>query len=246
MVNLLPDEEINYLLGKERRIIQSKTVFSFSLDAVLLAHFTYVPIKNGRIVDLCSGNGVIPLFLSTRSESKIVGVEIQERLADMATRSVQYNNLEHQIEIKNLDLKGVAREIGSDTYDLVTCNPPYFKVNEKSDKNQSEHYTIARHEVMCNLEDVVKEGSALLKMGGKFSMVHRPERLVDILMYMKKYRIEPKRLQFVYPKANKESNMILIEGIKDGKEGGLKVLEPFVVYNDDNEYTQEMVEIING
>lgn len=246
LIELLPDEEINYLLGEDRKIIQSPNVFSFSLDAVLLANFTYVPIKKGRIVDLCSGNGVIPLFLSTRSKANIIGVEIQSRLADMAQRSVQYNNLENQIEIKNVDLKGVAKELGSDSFDLVTCNPPYFQAHEKTDKNKNEHYTIARHEVMCTLEDVVKESSSLLKMGGKLSMVHRPERLMDILMYMRMYRIEPKRIQFVYPKANKESNMILVEGIKDGKQSGLKVLQPFIVYNDDDTYTDRMAEIVNG
>lgn len=246
MVTLLKDEELNYLLGEGLKIIQSPNVFSFSLDAVLLANFTYVPVSKGKIVDLCSGNGVIPLFLSKRSRAEIIGVEIQERLSDMAERSVMINNLESQIKIMNLDLKEASKLLGSDLFDLVTCNPPYFMAHEKSDKNENIHYTIARHEVMCTLSDVVKEGSALLKQGGKLSMVHRPERLMDILILMRTYRLEPKRLQFIYPKANKDANMILIEGIKDGKPGGLKTLPPFVVYNENGSYSAEMDKIING
>ncbi|MDF2536124.1 MAG: methyltransferase small [Bacillales bacterium] len=243
---LKENERLDYLLGEELKIIQSSNVFSFSLDAVLLSNFTYVP-KNekSKIVDLCSGNGVIPLFLSVKTTAKIIGVEIQEKLYDMAKRSVEFNKLEEQIEILNLDLKEAAKTLGSEKYDVVTCNPPYFQTHTKNELNENEHFTIARHEIYCTLEDVVKESSLLLKQGGKVSFVHRPGRLLDLITLMRRYRLEPKRLQFVYPKQEKAANMILVEGIKDGK-ADLKILPPFIVYTDNNEYTDEMRKIIYG
>ena len=142
---LKDDERLDYLLAEDLRIIQSPSVFSFSLDAVLLARFAYVPMKRGKIIDICSGNGAIPLFLSARTNVEIIGVELQERLADMAKRSVQFNNLTNQITIVEADVKGIARELGSEKFDVVTCNPPYFPAHEASEKNLKEHLAIARH-----------------------------------------------------------------------------------------------------
>jgi tRNA1(Val) A37 N6-methylase TrmN6 len=243
---LKENERLDYLLGEELKIIQSPNVFSFSLDAVLLSNFTYTPkSKKSKIVDLCSGNGVIPLFLSAKTPAKIIGVEIQEKLWDMANRSVEFNNLEAQIQIMNFNLKEAAKMLGSEKYDVVTCNPPYFQTYSENELNENEHFTIARHEIYCTLEDVVKESSLLLKQGGKASFVHRPGRLLDLITLMRRYRLEPKRLQFVYPKQEKAANMILVEGIKDGK-ADLKILPPFIVYKDNNEYTDEMRKIVYG
>lgn len=239
------DERLDYLLAEELRIIQSPSVFSFSLDAVLLARFVSVPIVKGQIVDLCSGNGVIPLLLSTRTNAAITGIEIQERLYDMAIRSIEYNDLSSRLHMIHGDIKDIPQQIGFSKYDAVTCNPPYFPTPKADERNKNEHYAIARHEIMCNLEDVIRTSSQLLKQGGKAAFVHRPGRLVDILTLMRKYRIEPKRLQFVHPMQGKEANIILIEGIKDGSPD-LKTLPPFYVYDSNNEYTEEAKVLLYG
>lgn len=239
------DERLDYLLAESLRIIQSPSVFSFSLDAVLLSRFVNVPHHKGHIVDLCSGNGVIPLFLSARTTAKITGVELQERLYDMATRSISYNNLQHQITMLHDDVKVVPAKIGIETCDVVTCNPPYFLAHEQSEKNKNEHYTIARHEIHLTLDEAVFSASRLLKQGGKAAFVHRPGRLVDIIEAMRKYKLEPKRIQLVYPKVGKEANILLIEAIKYGKPD-LKILPPLYVYTDEGEYTSAVKEMLYG
>ncbi|HZG73896.1 MAG TPA: tRNA1(Val) (adenine(37)-N6)-methyltransferase [Chondromyces sp.] len=245
MVELKEDERLDYLLAEDLKIIQSPSVFAFSLDAVLLAKFTYVPIQKGKLVDLCSGNGIIPLLLSTRTNGQIIGVEIQERLVDMAARSIEFNHLTDQITMIHGDLKEAPNQLGRSKYDIVTCNPPYFLTPSNKEINLNEHLAIARHEIYCTLEDCIRVSSQLLKQGGKASFVHRPGRLLDLLTLMRKYRLEPKRLQFVYPKAGKEANTILVEGMKDGK-ADLKVLPPLYVYNENGEYTEEVREILYG
>jgi tRNA1(Val) A37 N6-methylase TrmN6 len=245
VLELKEDERLDYLLAEKLRIIQSPSVFSFSLDAVLLSKFVHVPIQKGNLVDLCAGNGVIPLLLSTRTKGQIIGVEIQERLFDMARRSVEYNGLSEQITMIHGDIKDIPKEIGYSKFDVVTCNPPYFPTSSQEEMNRNMHYAIARHEILCTLEDVVRVSSQLLRQGGKAAFVHRPGRLMDLLSLMRKYRVEPKRLQFVYPKAGKEANTILIEGIKDGSPD-LKVLPPLVVYNEKHEYTPEIRRILYG
>nr|WP_269153345.1 tRNA1(Val) (adenine(37)-N6)-methyltransferase [Neobacillus sedimentimangrovi] len=233
------------MLAEDLRIIQSPSVFSFSLDAVLLAKFAYVPIQKGNIIDLCSGNGVIPLFLSTRTKGKIIGVEIQERLYDMAVRSIQYNGLENRIQMVHGDIKEMPKQLGYGRFEVVTCNPPYFKTPPEGEINPNEHLAIARHEILCTLEDVIKVSSDLVKQGGKVALVHRPGRLMDIVTLMRQYRLEPKRIQFIYPKQGKEANTLLIEAIKDGSPD-LKILPPLVVYHDNNEYTKEIRAILYG
>lgn len=242
---LKDDERLDYLLAEDLRIIQSPSVFSFSLDAVLLSRFVQVPKSRGHIIDLCSGNGVIPLFLSARTNAKITGVELQPRLFDMAERSIRYNKLDDQINMVLGDVKEAPTTLGVEKYDVVTCNPPYFLAHELSDKNISEHYAIARHELHLTLEEAIAVSSRLLKQGGKVAFVHRPGRLLDIVTAMRANRIEPKRIRFVYPKVGKEANTLLIEGIKDGKPD-LKVLAPLYVYNDNNEYTDEVSELLYG
>ncbi|WP_279577032.1 tRNA1(Val) (adenine(37)-N6)-methyltransferase [Planococcus ruber] len=242
---LMDDERLDYLLAEDLRIIQSPSVFSFSLDAVLLARFAYVPLKRGKIVDLCTGNGAIPLFLSARTESSIVGVELQERLVHMARRSVAYNKLTEQIKIIEGDVKEIPARLGIEKYDVVTCNPPYFPAHEMSDKNISEHMAIARHELHLTLDEAVNAASKLLKQGGKAAFVHRSGRLIDIISAMRANRLEPKRIRLVYPKEGKEANTLLIEGIKDGKPD-LKILPPLIVYNSEGEYTEEVRALLYG
>ncbi len=242
---LVDDERLDYLLAEDLRIIQSPSVFSFSLDAVLLARFAYVPLKRGKIVDLCTGNGAIPLFLSARTEMPIIGVELQERLANMAKRSISYNELEHRIEIIQGDVKEIPAQLGIEKFDVVTCNPPYFPAHEMSDKNISEHMAIARHELHLTLDESVAAASKLLKQGGKAAFVHRAGRLIDIITVMRANRLEPKRVRLVYPKAGKEANTLLIEGIKDGKPD-LKILPPLIVYGTDGEYTEEVRALLYG
>ncbi|WKA51084.1 tRNA1(Val) (adenine(37)-N6)-methyltransferase [Planococcus liqunii] len=242
---LLDDERLDYLLAEDLRIIQSPSVFSFSLDAVLLARFAYMPLKRGKIVDLCTGNGAIPLFLSARTEAAIIGVELQERLVHMAQRSVEYNGLEEQIQIIEGDVKEIPARLGIEKYDVVTCNPPYFPAHELSDKNLSEHMAIARHELHLTLDESVQAASKLLKQGGKAAFVHRSGRLIDIITAMRANRLEPKRVRLVYPKAGKEANTLLIEGIKDGKPD-LKILPPLIVYGENGEYTEEVRELLYG
>ena len=243
---LKDDERLDYLLAEDLRIIQSPSVFSFSLDAVLLARFVSVPKSNrGKIVDLCSGNGVIPLFLSARTKASITGIELQPRLQDMASRSIKYNQLDEQINILLGDVKDAPTTLGVEKYDSVTCNPPYFLAHELSEKNVSEHYAIARHEIHLTLDEAIQSASRLLKQGGKAAFVHRPGRLLDIVTAMRANRLEPKRIQFVYPKEGKEANTLLIEGIKDGKPD-LKILPPLFVYNEHNEYTKEVSELLYG
>ncbi|WP_033826358.1 tRNA1(Val) (adenine(37)-N6)-methyltransferase [Bacillus andreraoultii] len=245
MVHLYDDERLDYLLAEDLKIIQSPSVFSFSLDAVLLANFAYLPIQKGNIIDLCTGNGVIPLLLSTRTKAKITGVEIQERLYQMATRSVTYNHLDEQVGIIHGDIKEMPSKLGYNKFDTVTCNPPYFPISKQTIINENEHLAIARHELYCTLEDTIKVSSQLVKPGGKAAFVHRPGRLMEILELMKIYKLEPKRLRFVYPKAGKEANTILVEGIKDGKPD-LKILPPLFVYEKDGNYTEEVEQILYG
>jgi tRNA1(Val) A37 N6-methylase TrmN6 len=245
LVNLKEDERLDYLLAENLRIIQSPSVFAFSLDAVLLARFVYVPIQKGNLIDLCSGNGVIPLFLSARTKGQITGVEIQERLYDMAVRSIEYNGLEYRLKMIHGDIKESPKQLGYGKYDVVTCNPPYFITPSTDEINPNEHLAIARHEILCTLEDALKASSQLVKQGGKVAFVHRSGRLIDIITLMRQYRLEPKRIQFVYPKQGKEANTLLIEAIKDGSPD-LKILPPLIVYNENDEYTPEIREILYG
>ncbi|NPC94929.1 tRNA1(Val) (adenine(37)-N6)-methyltransferase [Bacillus sp. WMMC1349] len=245
MIQLRDDERLDDVLAEDLKIVQSPTVFAFSLDAVLLSKFTYVPIQKGNIIDLCTGNGIVPLLLSTRSKATITGVEIQERLYDMAQRSVAYNCLEQQIQFIKDDLKHMPKVLGYHKADVVTCNPPYFKTPQKTEQNLNEHLAIARHEIYCTLEDVVQVSSQLLKQGGKMALVHRPGRLLEIFELMREYQIEPKRVQFVYPKHDKEANTILVEGIKNGRPD-LKILPPLFVYDKNSQYTKEIRKILYG
>lgn len=242
---LKEDERIDQLYAKDVKIIQSSNVFSFSLDAVLLANFPNIP-KKGIVVDLCAGNGAVGLFVAKKTKSKIYQIEIQERLADMAQRSVQLNHLEDQIDVLPINLKDSLNKISSDSCDLVLCNPPYFKNLPTNHKNPNPYYATARHEIHTNLDEVLFISSKLLKMNGHFAMVHRPERFLEVIDLMKKNRLAPKRVQFVYPKAGKDANILLIEGIKDGKTDGFKVLPPMFTYDAAGNYSLETRRLLYG
>ena len=230
-------EVLNDILGyKNRKIYQDNECFSFSLDSIMLANFATIRLRDKNIVDLGCGNGVIPLIMSLRTDKQIFGVEIQERLADMARKSVEFNKLSDQISIFNVNMKDFANGNYFEYFDLVTCNPPYFKVNEKNYFNDSNEKKIARHEIEINLSDLLVTARKLLKNNGNFAIVHRPERLMEILFEFRKNSIEPKRIQFVYENINKGSTLVLVEGQKNGKEG-LKIENPIVMYNEDGSMT---------
>ncbi|MFV0249803.1 MAG: tRNA1(Val) (adenine(37)-N6)-methyltransferase [Bacilli bacterium] len=231
---------VNYLLGYDNvKIYQNSSMFNFSLDSILLANFVKVNKKSKRILDIGCGNGVMPLILATKYDCKIDAIEIQEEACILAKKSVEINNLNDKINIINEDIKLYTDTCESDTYDIIVCNPPYFKVNEVSKKNDSKYKIIARHEVNLNVEDVIKVSKKLLKNNGNLAIVHRPERLIEIICLMKENNIEPKKIQFVYPKKNKESNILLIEGCKNGNPG-IKILPPIFAHAEDGEYTQEI------
>lgn len=233
-------ERIDDLLTHGLHIIQSDEVFSFSLDAILLARFCSIPPR-GRVLDLCTGNGVVPLLLTTRSRADIWGVEIQERLADMAVRNVQINELEGRLHMLHGDLRTIHQSLGHGQFDLVTVNPPYLPV-PAGEQNVNEHFAAARHEIHCTLEDVIAASAKQVRAGGKFAMVHRPARLVDILTLMRQYRLEPKRIRYVHARAGEEAMMVLIEGAKDGK-AEIRTLPPLIVYNEQDQYCKELMEI---
>lgn len=242
---LLPGERIDQLYADGIQIIQSKEVFSFSLDAVLLANFPNLP-KSGTIVDLCAGNGAVGLFASQKTKAKIIQIELQSRLADMGKRSILLNNIGTQVEMLELDLKLTTSVVKPDSVDLVLCNPPYFKELPTSIKNPNPYLAIARHEIHTSLAEVVAVSAKLLKTNGRLAMVHRPDRFLDILQAMEHAKIAPKRIRFVYPKAGKEANTLLIEGIKQGKKDGFKVLPPLFTYDENNNYLEEIQAMLYG
>lgn len=242
-IMLQPGERLDDLMAEGLKIIQSDDVFCFSMDAVLLARFCSVPPR-GEILDLCTGNGVVPLLLTTRTKARIRGVEIQERLYDMASRNVELNGLSTQLDMIRGDLRDIHKTLGYGRFDAVTVNPPYLPVTA-GEQNVNEHLAAARHEIHCTLEDVVAACSRLVRTGGKVAMVHRPSRLIEIVLLMRKHKLEPKRMRFVHPRAGEEANMVLIEASKDGKPE-LRLLPPLVVYSSGEIYTDEIYRIYNG
>lgn len=232
---------VNDLLGyKDMKIVQDTEMFSFSLDSVLLPHFVTINKNVDKILDIGCGNAPIPLIMSTRTNKKIVGVEIQKEVYNMALESVKINNLDKQIEIINADINEYYKKLESDSFDVITCNPPFFKYLETSNINKNDYKTIARHEVKLNLNNLFSIARKLLKNNGVIAIVHRPDRLIDIILEMKKNNIEPKKIRFVYPKMGSEANILLIEGSKNGKSG-MKILPPLYIHLDNGEYTSEVL-----
>ena len=222
------------------QIIQKTDGFRFGIDAVLLSDFAKG--VSGKVMDLCTGTGIIPLLLAAKSDAQhIDAVEIQPQIADMATRSVHYNNLEDRIHIECADLKESSGIFGKSVYDAVTVNPPYMRTGSGL-TNSEDSRTISRHEIKCSLEDVIKVSSELLKTRGKLFMVHRPQRLADIMYLMRKYRIEPKIMRLVAPTLGKEANLVLIMGIKNASSE-LKMMPTLYVYDKHGGYSKEIDEI---
>ena len=233
-------EVVNYLLGyKNLKIVQNTNMFNFSLDSVLLPNFVTLSKNTTKILDIGCGNAPIPLILSTKTKATIIGVEIQKDVYDLALKSIEMNNLEEQIKIINDDINNLYDYFETESFDTIVCNPPYFKVATTPNLNAIEYKTIARHEIKLNLEQIINISKKVLKNNGNIAMVHRPERLSDIITIMRKNNIEPKRIRFVYPKENKDANILLIEGVKNGRPG-LKILPPLYSHNDSGEYSEQI------
>lgn len=230
---------INDLVGYQNlKIVQNNQYFNFSLESVLLPRFCILK-DNMKIIDFCTGNAPIPLILSTLTNSNIIGVEIQKEIYDLAVASININNLNDRITIVNDDVNNIAKLYETDSFDLITCNPPYFKYNESSNLNLNEVKSIARHEIKVSLVDIIKAARKMLKNSGSLVLVHRTDRLSDIINTLREYNIEPKRIRFIYPKEDEESNLVLIDAKKNAKPG-LKVLPPLICHNDDGTYTDEV------
>ncbi len=240
-IPLYEGERIDDLQRNHYRIIQNEAKFCFGMDAVLLSG--YAKVKKGEtVLDLGTGTGIIPLLLCAKTEaSHLTALEIQEESADMARRSVALNGLSEKISIVTGDIKEATKIFGKATFDVVTSNPPYM-TEQHGLKNPDMPKAIARHEILCSLEDVVREASGVLKPNGRFYMVHRPFRLAEIFEQLKKYKLEPKAMQLVYPYVDKEPNMVLIECLKGGKPR-IKIAPPLIVYKEAGVYTQEIYDI---
>lgn len=235
------DETLDDLQLKDIYIIQKKEGFRFGIDAVLLANFANIKRKHS-VMDLCTGTGIIPLIIKGKREpEKIVGLEIQEDFVEMARRSLKINNFQNTIEFIRGDLKDIKLLKNLEKFDVITVNPPY-KLEKSGIVNPNDKYAIARHEVMCNLENVIEASRILLKDNGRLYMIHRPERLADIFCTMRKYKIEPKRVQMIHPNTKKAPNIVLVEGQRDGG-AYLKWEAPIYVYNDDGTYSDEINKI---
>ncbi len=234
-------ETLDDLQLKDICIIQKREGFRFGIDAVLLANFANVKKKH-KVMDLCTGTGIVPFIIKGKKEpEKIVGLEIQNKFVEMANRSIKINGFNDTMEFLHGDLKDkeLLKSIGR--FDVVTVNPPY-KLEKSGIVNPNDKYAIARHEVMCNLDNVIEACRIVLKDNGRLYMVHRPERLADIFCIMRKYKIEPKRVQMVHPNTKKPANILLVEGQRDGG-AYLKWEPPIYVYNDDGRFSKEINEI---
>ncbi len=243
-IELKENEVIDDLEFAGLKIIQNNKWFKYGVDSVLLSDFSKKMKKNSKVLDIGTGTGIISILLAKKTQCKeIIGIEIQEDIADMAKRSVELNNLEDKIKIINDNILNIEKYFPNEYFDYVVTNPPYQKENSGL-KNENEKQLISRHEVKCSLEDIIVKSFKVLKDNGSFYMVHRPERLVDILFLMRKYRLEPKEIRFVHPKAKDKPNLVLIKGVKySGKF--LKVLEPLIVHEENGDYTDEIYKIYN-
>lgn len=240
-VRLKSKERLDELQRNGYRIIQNPDRFCFGMDAVLLSGFAQVK-PDGTVLDLGTGTGIIPILLEAKTPAAhLTGLEIQEESADMARRSVELNGLSSKIDIVTGDIKEADRLFPSASFDVVTCNPPYM-VDSHGLKNPEEPKAIARHELLCTLEDVISKAAVLLKPGGHFFLVHRPFRLAEIITTMAQYKLEPKRMQLIYPFVDKEPNMVLIEGVRGGKPR-MTVEKPLIIYSEPGVYMPEIYDI---
>ena len=240
-IDLLENERLDDLGQNGYQIIQNPEKFCFGIDAVLLSGFTRV--KEGqKVLDLGTGTGIIPILLEAKTKAAhLTGLEIQEESADMARRSVHYNNLDGKIDIVTGDIKEAGSLLGAASFDVITCNPPYM-IGGYGLQNPSTPKTIARHEVLCTFDDIASQAAVLLVPGGNFFLVHRPFRLAEIITTLVRNKLEPKRIRFVHPYVDKEPNMVLIEAKKGGRSR-VTVEKPLIVYKAQGEYTDEIFDI---
>ncbi len=223
------------------KIIQDSSKFCFGMDAVLLSGYALIR-KNEKVLDLCTGNGIIPILLAAKTEaSRIVGIEVQKDVADLAKRSVAANGISDKVNIICADIKDTEEYFSPGVFDVVTCNPPYM-IDSHGIKNPESCKAIARHEIMCNFDDVARITARMLRPGGRMFLVHRPFRLTEIFDTLTKYELEPKKMKLVYPYVDREPNMVLIEAILGGKRR-LSVEKPLIVYESEDRYTQEIYDI---
>lgn len=243
-MDLLENERIDDLEYKNLKIIQNTTGFCFGIDSVLLSDFAKNIKKSSTVIDIGTGTGIISLLLSAKTNlSKVYGIEIQEDVANMAKRSVELNNLQNKIEIINTNIKNIFEYLKPNDTDVIVTNPPYMKLNTGA-INEEKKKLISRHEVECTLEDIIKISYKLLKSNGEFYLVHRAERIVDILYYLRQYKLEPKILRFIQPNINKEPNLVLIKAIKNAGYQ-IKIEKPLIIYDTNGNYTDEILKIYN-
>lgn len=243
-VILKDKERIDDLQIKNLKIIQNKDFFCFGIDSVLLSDFAKKIKKNSEVIDLGTGTGIISILLTAKTNiKKIIAVEIQEEIAEMAQRSIKLNNLENTISVMNENIKNLDKILKQGTYDAIVTNPPYMK-NNTGLKNENNSKLIARHEVECTLEDIANISYKLLKDKGEIYMVHRAERLVDIMYIFRKYKIEIKEIRLVFSNKNTDANLVLIKGVKNGRPF-LKIDTPLYIYNESGEYSDEILKIYN-
>ena len=241
MVELKQDERLDNLERKGYKIIQNPNKFCFGMDGVLLSAFAQVK-KGETVLDMGTGTGIIPILLEAKTEGKhFTGLEIQEESADMARRSVAYNHLEERIDIVTGDIKTASELFQKASFDVITSNPPYM-TNSHGIKNPEAPKAIARHEVLCTLDDLAREASRLLRPGGRLYLIHRPFRLVEIFQTLTAYKLEPKRMQLVHPFIDKEPNMVMIEAVRGGKSM-IKIEEPLIVYKEPGVYHDVIYDI---
>jgi len=240
-VELLENERIDELHRNHYQIIQNPQGFCFGMDAVLLSGFAEVKPKE-KVLDLGTGTGIIPILLEAKTEGEhFTGLEIQKQCVNMARRSVQLNDLQKKVEIVEGDIKTASKIFGKSVFDVVTANPPYMKENHGL-KNPKLPKAIARHEILCTLEEIVREAAAVLKPRGRFYMVHRPRRLIEIIQILSEYKLEVKRMKPVYASLEKEANMVLFEAVRGGK-GQLRMEAPIIVYTKPGVYSEEIYKI---
>jgi tRNA1Val (adenine37-N6)-methyltransferase len=240
-IDLLPGERIDDLQRNGYRIIQDPSRFCFGMDAVLLSGYAQAG-EGARVLDLGTGTGIIPILMEAKTKAaQLIGLEIQKESAEMARRSVALNDLQDKIQIVDGDIKEAGQLFDAASFDVITCNPPYM-ISQHGLQNPDSPKAIARHEVLCTLEDVIKASARLLKPGGKLYMVHRPFRLAELMVVMHDYKIEPKRMRLVHPFIDHEPNMVLIEGVRGGKPR-MTVDSPLIIYESQGVYTKELMNI---
>lgn len=231
---------VNDLLGyKNYKIVQNDEWFVFSLDSVLLPNFVKINKSDKKILDIGTGNAPIPLILSTKTDATIFGIEIQKDVYDMATESIKLNSCTKQINLINDDVNNIYKYFKPEFFDVIVSNPPYFKLSENSIINKTNAKALARHEIALDLNHLIQIASKYLKNNGKFAMIHRTERLTEILSKLSEYNLEPKRISFVFPKKESNSNLFMVEAVKNANPG-IKSLTHIIIHDEDGQYTDEV------